>query len=157
MKRFVFSILLLALSLGQARAESLLSSEERDLLPGRTTLAEGDRLVFPKGFQLEKFNPALGYAATVISGRNDHGREFACTLTIPAVSEVKFAQKLDWQVLSATDIGGVQRYTLATGQWGSDRELEFRCTKGADAGEVLGGMGVKLLALVPVETVDQTP
>lgn len=155
--RLVFPLLLFALSLGQARAESLLSSESRDLLPGRTSLSEGEHLRFPKGFQLEKFNKDRGYAATVISGHSDHGHDFACALSMRAISEVKFAEDLDWQVLSAAFEGGVQRYTLVNDQWGSDRELEFRCAGGAIVGEVLGGRGVKLMALVPIETVDDKP
>lgn len=152
MKHLALSLLLILGPLS-ARAESLLFLEKADTLASRTALEMGDVLEFPSGFRLENFNAEKGYAATVFTGKGVRGQSYACALSLRAISEVRFASSLQWNVTSLSRDGEVTFVSLKNEQF-DERPLELRCSNNAPVGEILAGKGVKLRELNAYESLD---
>lgn len=137
-----------------ARAESLLVLERGGDLAMRRSLFEGDTLSFPSGFRLENFSPEKGFAATIMTGTAKRGHDYACALSIAAISEVRFTSEMTWQVTAVSLKDDVLSVSLKNEQFDS-RPLELRCSENAPVGEVLAGKGVKLEELRAYESLDQ--
>jgi hypothetical protein len=154
LKFIALSLLLVFGTLHTARAESTLFLEKADSLSSRSSLLAGDSLEFPAGFRLEKFNAEKGFAAAILTGKGERGANYACGVSLAAISEVRFTSALRWEVASVAAQGDVILVTLKNEQF-ETRQMEIRCSSNAPVGGLLTGLGVKLRELNTYEGISE--